>query len=231
MGRLEPTRIVATSPPPPPICMDAAGRSPVAKCIFAAPNASRSNWVPPGSCFISGINTSHIKVLGYVFEDGNICHLAALNNSASWVANPRDSESLAIQISRTLPGPGRVERTREIVSRCDASSWRHAVAFIIAAVRSFASAALFSSAAARSFCAASSLFNAASLIFPDTTIAYVAATPTINAATSIQLAQENILSADIPSPFLWLFLPVCLVVISGIAVMIFLAPWKKHKGH
>lgn len=98
------------------------------------------------------------------------------------------------------------------------------------ATESLSSSACFVSSALRVLCVSRSRLSVSSLIFPDTTMAYVAATPTSSAATRSQLAQKYMLSADIPIPFLWLFLPVCAVVITGFAVMVFLAPWKRRKG-
>jgi hypothetical protein len=85
---------------------------------------------------------------------------------------------------------------------------------------SFAASALyFSRASSFSF---SSTFELASLILPDTTIAYVAATPIINAATNIQLAHHDTSSADIWRAPLIMLPFVVLVAISGIGVMIYL---------
>ena len=190
-GRLEPTKTVAKSgPPPPPMDMDSVGMSSCAAAISACAKAARKASTESAAENLVGTNTPQIKFTEYVLADIAICQCAFSKRPIIWAANPCDSGSLAIHAITTLPGCEGSPSAN--FWRCFSVNCRHAAAFIISAVRLFASEASFSRAAARSLWSPNSLLSAVSLIFPETTIAYVAATPTISAATSTQLAQENL---------------------------------------
>ena len=95
---------------------------------------------------------------------------------------------------------------------------RHATSFLMRSVASLAFAASFSSAPARSLASATSRLSVASLIFPETTIQYVAATPTNSDANKTQLAQYDINSAHARD----ISIPKNLLILGGI-ITLFLA--------
>lgn len=123
----------------------------VENAIPARVNASRSNWTVAAASGTSGITIPQTKFTGYTLAEFTKSHWECGNPDkrlANCAARENDSASLAIHAKTSFPDC----RDKDCVNDRDwsAVNSRHAVAFIIAAARSFAAAASFSSFAARS---------------------------------------------------------------------------------
>ena len=220
------------------------GRGAVEKGIPAEENADR-NACASGPSWSGRLIPKTIAFAGLKDPDP-IAHWALARICEIWIARNRASGSPSVYRRFTDPGfllsscsnLWAVARSSVRQASCDfrrsCSSLAWAASFSSEAVRSLASAACFSKVPARSVAAAAfslaicatapasatSRLSAASLMFPDNTIAYVAATPTNSAPTRIQFAHQNTSSADMPLTPL-IFLPfVLIVVIAGMGIMI-----------